>query len=328
MTMLVTGGTSSIGRVLIHELSRRGERVRVLVRAGSNRTGLDLPGVEFATGDVTDPVSLRQASAGCERITHLAALVGHDLPESEWWRVNRDGTRNVLQAALEAQVSSMVQVSSLSVLGPTQPGETADETRPIETASYTTLYQKTKHAADEIAREYAGRGLPVKIVYPGFGFGCSWASSHASMQDQTLLRMASGKPTAVMGSGRNRLFLAYYKDTAAGILLAHEKALPGDDFILGNDNLTFVEIWAAVALVLGKKPPTRRIPLPLLKTVSRLSKTLTGKGIFPNDFFDMVGLNWCFSNHKARERLGWTPVRIQDCLSETWADYQAQGWKP
>jgi dihydroflavonol-4-reductase len=188
------------------------------------------------------------------------------------------------------------------------------------------LYQKTKFAADEIARDFAVRGLPVRIVYPGFGFGCSFASSHPSMQDQTLLRMAAGKPTAIMGSGKNCLFLAYYNDTAEAIRLALHNGRDGEGYILGNDNLTFPEIWKAVADVLGKQPPTRRIPLPLLRAVSFMGEKLRGKPVFPSDFFDMIALNWCFSNRKAREELGWQPETFKVALAETWQAYQAAGW--
>jgi hypothetical protein len=51
---------------------------------------------------------------------------------------------------------------------------------------YLNLYQKTKHAADEIALDSAEKGLPVKIVYPAFGYGCSQATIHPSMHEQTL----------------------------------------------------------------------------------------------------------------------------------------------
>lgn len=327
VTTFVTGGTSSIGRVLIKELSRKGETLKVLVRKTSNREGLELPGVSFVFGDVTDFKAVAAGMQGCTRVTHMAAVVGYDLPESEWWRVNRDGSRNVLQAAYDQGIASMVQISSLSVLGDTQPGEIADETRFIDPARHVNLYQKTKFAADEIAREFAGRGLPVKIVYPGFGFGCSFASSHPSMQDQTLLRMAAGKPVAIMGSGKNKLFVAYYKDTVAAISLAHQNGKTGDDYILGNENRTFPEIWEAVAGVLGKKAPQARIPLPILKTISFLGAKLRGKPIFPQDFFDMIALNWCFSNHKAKEVLGWCPLSFKEAMAETWSDYQHQGWK-
>jgi dihydroflavonol-4-reductase len=263
---------------------------------------------------------------GCSRVIHMAAVVGSSLPEEEWWRVNRDGSRNVLQTAYDMGVESMVQVSSLSVLGDTLPGETADESRLINPSRYVNLYQKTKFAADEIARDFAVRGLPVKLVYPGFGFGCSFASSHPSLQDQTLLRMASGQPAAVMGSGKNRLLVAYYKDTVEGIRLAHSKGNNGEGYILGNENVTFPDIWQVVASILGKQPPTRRIPLYLLRSISYLGEKLRGKPIFPQDFFDMVGLNWCFSNRKAKESLGWQPKTFMDALSETWAEYLSRDW--
>lgn len=326
MTTFITGGTSSIGRVLIKELNRQGRPMKVLVRKTSNLEGIDLPGVTFVHGDVTDYESVRQGMQGCSRVTHMAAVVGSDLPEEDWWHINRDGSRNVLQAAYEQGLSSVVQISTLSVLGDTQPGETADESRPIDPALHVNLYQKTKFAADEIARDYAARGLPVKIVYPGFGFGCSFATSHPSLQDQTLLRMAAGKKTAIMGSGKNRLCLAYYNDTVAGIECAHQAGNAGEGYILGNENLTFPQIWSAIAAVLDKEPPKAHMPLALLKTISFITEKVRGHPVFPQDFLGMVALNWCFSSRKARDELGWQPKTFADAIAETWHAYQQQGW--
>jgi dihydroflavonol-4-reductase len=326
MTMFITGGTSSIGRILVKELASQGVPMHVMVRKNSNRSILDFPEVTFVDGDVNDTVAIRKGMEGCQFVTHMAAIVGHNVPETEWWRVNRDGSRNVLQAAHDLHVASVVQVSSMSVFGYTQPGEMADETRTIDIKKYVNLYQKTKHSADEIAQDYVKKGLSVKIVYPAFGYGCSQATSHPSLQDQTLLRMAAGKPLAIMGSGRNRICLSYYNDTVAGILLAHEKGKAGEGYLLGNDNLTFKEIWSEVAKALGKEAPRMRIPLTVLKMISSTSRIFTGKSIFPSDFFDMIGFDWCFSNRKAMEQLGWRPHSFHDGLNETWKEYQKQGW--
>lgn len=327
MKTFITGGTSSIGRVLIKQIVQRGENARVLVRKSSNLSGLELPGIEFVHGDVTEPDALQKGMEDCQRVTHLAAIVGHNVPESEWWRVNRDGTRNVLEAARSIGIESMVQVSSISVLGYTEPGELADESRPIDTSKYMNLYQKTKSAADDLARESAANGLSVKIVYPTFGYGCSFASSHTSMQDNTLLRMAAGKPIAIMGSGKNRLCLAYYRDTVQGIYLAHERGVPGEGYILGGENLTFPELWAVIGKILGKEPPKRRIPLWLLRFVSNVSRTVRGTSLFPSDFFDMINFDWNFSSAKAEHKLGWKPHTFREAMKETWTEYQAQGWK-
>lgn len=322
MATLITGGTSSIGRVLVKELSERGESMHILVRSSSNRKILPYKEVTFFEGDVTDIQSIRNAMNGCDTIIHMAAVVGGDHSRETWYAVNVDGTKNVLTVASQMGISSMVQVSSLSVLGHTQPGELADESRPIDTKLHTNFYQKTKYAADEIARELAGNGLKVKIVYPGFGFGCSAANSHASMQEQTLLRMAKGEPIAIMGSGKNRILLAYYVDTALGILLAHKKGKCGERYILGNENLTFPEIWKGIAEILGQTPPKRKIPLGFLKAISTASRLLGKPTVFPQDFLDMISHDWCFSNEKAKTELEWNPCSYVAAMRKTWQDYQ------
>lgn len=326
MTTFITGGTSSIGRVLVKSLVKAGESVKALVRESSDLSGLELPGVEFVYGDVRDPESVREGMQGCERVTHMAAIVGQRVSEDTLWRVNRDGSRNVLQAALELGVRSTVQVSTISVLGPTAEGEIADESRPVDTRLYFNLYQKTKRAADDIAREYAKRPLRVMIVYPCFGYGCSRASSHSSLQDQTLLRMAAGKPVAILGSGKYSVGLSYYRDTVEGIRLAHERGRSGEDYILCGENLTFEEIWAQVAATLGKKAPKIHIPLALYQGISRLSWALLGRSILPPQFFKMISQSWRFSSAKAERELGWKPHSFAQGIAETWSEYQASAW--
>lgn len=325
MTYFVTGGTSSIGKVLVKLISERNERARVLVRKTSNLSGIELPGIEFVTGDVTDRRSVKEGMKGCNRVCHLAAVVGAKVPEAQWWKVNLEGTRNVLETALAQNIESVVQVSSLSVLLPTETGETADESRFVDSANYFNLYQKTKRAADDLAREMVKKqGLPVKIIYPGYGYGNSFASSHPGMTDQTLLRMASGQRTAIMGSGKNRLLVSYYKDTARGILLAHENGINGDSYILGNANLTFPEIWKTIGEIFGKEPPKRRIPIPMLKTINLIQKIVKGHTPFPQEFFDMVGRNWCFSYEKAERVLKFSPGSFKDTMEETWREYNQE----
>jgi NAD+-dependent farnesol dehydrogenase len=317
----VTGATSSIGKVLVEELSRRGDRVRALVRRSSDVERIRLPGVELVYGDVTEAESVARGMEGCDRVCHLAAIVGGDEAEAEWERVNVGGARNVLDAAIKGREKSVVIVSSMSVLMPTAPGETGDESRRPDPATYFTPYQRTKRAADELARAaFRDAGLSVKIVYPGYGYGASRASSHGGMTEQTLLRMASGGKAAIMGSGKNRFFVSYFKDTARGIILAHDRGLPGDDYLLGNGSFSFVEIWEAVAKVLGKEPPRRRMPIPLLKAINGMSRIRGGKAVFPGDFLDMVGRDWRFTAEKAKSRLGFSPGSLEDTMAETWEE--------
>jgi farnesol dehydrogenase len=328
MTLFVTGATSSIGQVLVRKLGGDNEKVKVLVRKSSNLKALNFPSVQFVYGDVTDYETVLEGMQGCESVVHMAAIVGHNVPEETWWKVNRDGSRNVLKAAKETGVQSMVQVSTISVLGPTQPGETADENHLVDPGQYFNLYQKTKRAADDIARQFAEDGLRVMIVYPCFGYGFSSASSHPSMHETTLLRMASGKPVAIFGNGQNRLSVSYYDDTVQGILLVMQKGQSGEGYILNGDCLTFNQIWIEIARAIGKKPPTRHIPIELLKFGNAAYSLFRGKPLFPGDFFEMIGYDWCYSSEKAQSSLGWQPTRFHEGIQLTWAAYQQNGWKP
>ena len=100
-----------------------------------------------------------------------------------------------------------------------------------------------------------------------------------------------------------------------------------EGYILGGEDLTFVEIWAAIAQTLNKKPPELRIPISLIKTVSAFNKLLTGRVIFPQEFLEMVTLNWCFSSQKAHKELGWQPRPFRQAMMETWQDYQLAGYR-
>lgn len=321
MRYFVSGATSSIGRVLVKELYARGETVNALVRKTSrNLDDIRFSGVEFIYGDVNDIESIENGMKGCERVCHLAAMVGSDSPDDQWWKVNKEGTQNVIQAAIKNDVRSYVQVSSISVLMPTQIGEMADESRTVDTTQYFNIYQKTKRAADDEVRNACNK-LSAKIVYPGYGYGYSFASSHPGMTDQTLLRMAANKPAAIMGSGKNRLFISYYSDTAKGIILTHENGIAGDDYILGNGNYTLPQIWNVIASILGKEPPKRRVPIDMLKTINSIKKMISGKTLFPQDFFDMVGRDWCFSNEKAKRILKFEPGSFEKTMTETWLEW-------
>jgi nucleoside-diphosphate-sugar epimerase len=326
MTTFVTGGTSRIGRVLVRELVRQGEAVRVLVRPKSNRAGLELPGVEFIHGDINDLVTVRKGITGCDRVCHLAGL-GPQASETDLWRVNRDGTRNLLQAALDLRAASVVQVSSLVALGPTSPGdEPANERHRAPAGRYFALFQTVRRAADDMAREYAVKGLGVKLVYPGCGYGSVRSAAQSPLTEQTLLRMAAGKPALVVGNGRTRVAAAYYKDLVQGITLAHGRGQAGESYLLAGECLTLPQIWATVGEVLGKPVFPRRLPLWLARSAAGLAQTTTGHPPFPADFLVMVGRDWCFSSEKAARSLGWRPRSLRDGMADAWEEFQALGW--
>jgi dihydroflavonol-4-reductase len=314
MTTFITGATTSLGRVLVRELVRQGEAVRLLVQTETNRSGLELPSVAFIRGEITDAVAVRKGVTGCDHICHL--LEAPDgINGSTLSRMLSEGTRNVLQAAQDLHVSSVVQVSSAAVLGPTQ-GEAGVDASHQSANSPNAAWVKMQFAANEIAHEYAAKGIPVKLVYPGVGYGFVRSPGNSGLAEHTLLRLAAGKSAIIPGKGHNRLPVAYYKDTVQGIMLAHERGRRGQGYLLVGETPTWDELWQTVSEVLGKEVSTRTTPLFWAKLTNAL----------PTELLTYAGHDWNFDSEKARHELGWRPLSWRDGLVETWEEYQAVGF--
>jgi len=313
MTTFITGATTSLGRVLVGELVRQGEAVRLLVQPESNRFGLELPSVAFIRGEITDSVAVRKGVTGCDRVCHLLEPP-LEVNESSLARIHREGTRNVLQAAQDLHVTSVVQVSHAALLGATPGEETVGEENTGRYANLPSL--RTQQAANEIAHEYAAKGIPVKLVYPGMGYGYVRSPGDGGLAEHTLLRLATGKPAIIPGKGRNHLPVTTFKDIVQGILLAHERGKRGEGYLLVDDTPTWLELWQTVSEVLNKPLLSRSTPLFWAKLTNAL----------PSDLLELAGYDWRFDSTKAKEQLGWRPLSWHDGLVETWEAYQAIGF--
>lgn len=149
--ILVTGGTGSLGSVLVRQLLERGHALRVFtLPADRNAKTLRKMGVDIRYGNVSDEASVRNICDGVETVLHCAAVI--ITPDEQLYRsVNAGGTRNVVNEAVRAGVSHFVHVSSASVLYPK-----------------TTPYSISKRLAERFVRE---SGLSHTIVRPTLVYG-------------------------------------------------------------------------------------------------------------------------------------------------------------
>jgi dihydroflavonol-4-reductase len=143
--ILVTGGTGFLGRELVRQLVKHGEKVRVLTRKK-----VTLPYVESVYGDITNPDSLDDAMKGVDIVYHLAALVNHFAPESLLELVNVQGSRNVIRAAIKNKVKRVIYCSSVS----------------SERGGGSTVYGKSKIKAEKEVLKYANK-IPIIVIRPG-----------------------------------------------------------------------------------------------------------------------------------------------------------------
>jgi dihydroflavonol-4-reductase len=257
MTVLVTGATGFLGSAVARALLAAGEPVRVLTRAGTdpaNIAGLD---VEVCHGDLLETASLERACAGCRALYHVAAdyrLWVRD--PSVLYRVNVDGTRALMEAALGAGIERIVYTSSVATLGLHADGRPADEDTPVTLAAMVGHYKRSKFLAERAVDELvATRGLPAVIVNPSTPIGPR--DIKPTPTGRIVRDAALGRIPAYVDTGLN---VAHVDDVAAGHLLAFARGAVGRRYILGGDNLALKDILAIVAEWCGRAPPRIRLP--------------------------------------------------------------------
>ena len=317
---LVTGATGFVGSAVARALLARGHRVRVLARPNSNRRNLAGLSVEIAEGAMEDPGSLARAVAGCRYVFHVAADYRIWVPDpAPMFRANVEGTRDLLNAALEAGAERVVYTSSVATLG-LVPGGSADEETPSTMDDMIGPYKRSKYAAEEVAREFAReRGLPVVIVNPSTPVGPG--DVKPTPTGRLIVEAARGQMPAFVDTGLN---IVHVDDVAEGHLAAAEQGQIGERHILGGENMTLAEILAAIAQAVGRRPPRLRVPHQVLFPLAvgaELAARITGRDPFVTlDGVRMSQKKMYFSSEKASRELGYTPRPAREAIAD------AVGW--
>jgi dihydroflavonol-4-reductase len=323
---LVTGGTGFVGSAVVRRLLAEGVAVRALARPGSDRRLLaDLP-VEVAEGDIADPRSLPRAVRGCNQVYHVAAfyrLWARD-PRS-YYAANVEGTRNLLQAAAEAGATRVVYTSTVGALGIPPDGRPGTEETPVALADMVGDYKRSKFLAEEVARDFARRGLPVVIVNPSTPVGPR--DLKPTPTGQMIVDFLRGRMWAYLPTGLN---VVDVEDVAAGHLLAAERGRVGERYILGGENLTLLEIFRRLGRITGIRPPRLRVTvgmvLPIAWGCERLA-ALTGRPpAVALDAVRMARKTMFFDAAKAVRELGLPQSPVDGALARAVEWFRANGY--
>ncbi len=309
MKALVTGATGFVGAAVARALNGAGWQVRVLARSGSNRGNLAELTAEIIEGDLADPASLERAVGGCEGVFHVAAdyRLGARDPEP-LYRTNVEGTRNILSAARAARVARIVYTSSVATIGIPADGSPGDERTPVGLGNMIGHYKRSKYLAEEVAREAARTGMSVIIVNPSTPVGPG--DIKPTPTGQLVLDAARGRMPAYVDTGLN---IVHVDDVAAGHLLAFERGVPGERYILGGEDMTLQAILAQIAAQAGRSPPRIRLPyaavLPMAYLAEAFAKVSGHSGRLTLEGVRMSRKRMFFSSGKAVRELGyrWRP---------------------
>jgi nucleoside-diphosphate-sugar epimerase len=316
--VFLTGGTGFIGGEVARRLRARGDDVRALVRSPAKATDLAALGCELAPGDLSDEAALTEACRGMDAVVHGAALYEVGVPASRraaMIDVNVCGTERVLGAALSAGVRKAVYISTVAVFGNTG-GHVADEgwVRPDD-GSYTSVYEETKVLAHRRAHEIAARGLPLVTVQPGVVYGPGDPSAVGDLLSRFLDGKLPALPFPDLG-----VTPVHRDDVAAGVLLALDKGVPGECYVLAGTPLRMRELVAELAAVSGRRAPRLSLPTAVVRALAPLGPVVGPALGFPPNLREVLsssaGVTFWATGKKAMDELGWTSRPLTDGLRE------------
>jgi nucleoside-diphosphate-sugar epimerase len=313
--VLITGATGFVGRRLTHRLLADDYKVRVLARSPERAEELATRGAEIVEGDITELESLERAVDGVDGVFHLAASyrLGGDLERMR--QVNVEGTRNVLDAALEAGVSRIVYCGSDTSLGHTR-GEVADEGARHD-GEFRSNYARTKHEAHKVVEEYVEQGAPVVNAIVSSVYGPGDESPIAELIEHHL----AGRAIAHLDRDAGYTF-THVDDVAAGLKLAHERGELGERYLISGEPATFEEFFDLLSDQTGIPAPRFELPDWLVDTLgpvlARVAPLVGKSGAEIREMLDMGrDVTRFFSGDKAREELGWQPRSLEEGLANT-----------
>ncbi len=306
MKTLVTGANGFVGSAVVRLLLDKGHDVRVLVRPDSDRRNFEGLELEIIEGDLREFESLKRAVIGCQTLFHLAADYRLWIPDPDnMYKINIDGTRNLIMAATDANVEKIVYTSSVATLGINKDGTVSDEKTLVSLEDMTGHYKRSKFLAEEeVNKLIKEQSSPVTIVNPSTPVGPR--DIKPTPTGKIVLDTIRKRMPAYVDTGLN---IVHVDDVANGHLLALEKGEIGERYILGGDNMTLASILEYICLSQDMSPPTIKLPhnlvLPIAWCMERIADITHKEPRATVDSVRMSKKMMFFSSDKAKEKLGY-----------------------
>jgi len=285
LIVYVSGATGFVGSHVARELREQGAEVR------DERV------------DLLDSDALERVIEGCDAVVHIAALYSYDAPELEFERVNVEGTRTILAAALAKGVRRFLHTSTAGTCGPVPGAIATEEDEPPEW-ELTVPYKRTKLESERLA--LAAGAVVVNPTTP-VGEG----DAKPTPTGQMIEDVASGRIRGYVAT--TGLNVVDVRDVARGHALALEKGEPRERYLLGGVNLRLDEVFAVVADLAGRPRPQLRVPYPFAVAAAKA-------GLANAEEVKLARIPMYFSSEKARSRLGYEPGPVEPALARATAE--------
>ncbi len=314
---LVTGATGHIGNVLIRHLLARGERVRALVWRGEDTSSLDGLDVERVEGDVLDPESLRFALRGVETVYHLAGVISI-LPGRQplVWRVNVEGTRNLLEAARREGIRRLLYTSSIHAIRRAPHGVVIDESLGFDPNNPYGEYDRSKAAASLEVQNAAQTDLDAVIVCPTGVIGPY--DFRGSEMGEVIRSAAEARPMFYVEGAYDFVDV---RDVVEGMIAAAEKGQRGESYILGGHKISVRYLLETVREVTGRAFASIKIPFSLAEAAAKFApwyyQRTKARPRFTPYSLEVLRSNSDISHRKAERELGFRPRPVVETIADT-----------
>ncbi len=313
---VVTGATGHIGYALLKKLADAGETVRILIRKDSKI--FDGIPCEKVFGDVTDPASLEKAFEGADVVYHLAGLIDINVGNDDMvWKVNFEGTKNVVEACKKCGVRRLVYASSVDAYEPLPDNQLMKEVTEFFPDRLDGTYAKTKATATNYVFDTVRRGeLDAVVVYPGACIGpYDFKVSNIVEMVRTVIK--HGYPVSLKFGAYNFVDI---RDVAQGMILAAQKGKTGEGYILCGEQISVDDFICTLCKVCGKKIPKIKmgygivsLAAPVCEVYYKISKATP---LFTRYSVRKLISNCNFSIEKARAELGYKPMSVEQSLTD------------
>ena len=328
--ILVTGATGLIGSHLTLYLIRKGHKVRAVYRNKESISKTQkifelyesepqqlFDKIEWVQADITDITSLENIHKNITEVYHSAALVSFDNnKKEELYQTNVDGTANMLHLALENKVKKFLHVSSIASLG------TYD--KPVTEKTHWNWKEKhseyavSKYLSEMEVWRASQEGLPVVIINPSVVLGAGFWNEGTGK----LFEMID-KGMRFYPGGSNNFVDVWDVVKAASTLM--QSNIINDSFIIGGHHTSYKDLMQLIAHALHKKPPMRKLPYPLILSLSKLDwikSRITGSYNLSSGMVRTLYQNRKYSSDKLTQAIGHQFIPLKASINNMAGQYQ------
>jgi nucleoside-diphosphate-sugar epimerase len=315
MKIFITGATGYMGSQLVNKLAMQEEELNLLVR---DLNTVNLPvgkNIKLFKGDITNAESIAIAVKGCTHVYHCAGLAKLSSPNrNTFLDVNVNGTKNVLQASLNANVQKFVFTSSAAVFGPSLHIPFTENDSRIE--PFESDYDLSKHLAENLVREFVSKSLNAVIVNPSRIYGPGPAT-YSNAVNRMIQYILNKKIILFPKIDKYLTNYCYITDVVNGHILAMHKGLTGENYILGGENITYSKLLQSITGYAATKNHILKIPVTCLKSIAFLSLCLNKNTELTPLLITRLAKHRMLNSEKAINKLGYCITSFDKGIKST-----------